>query len=114
VRTCSLPRTLYCIGAHKDYASVAPLFCALTGLLIYDTAKHMAQQTRSGRLDPPVLFPLDEAPNVVPPAHVRSTAAWVSHSSSVSSHASNWTTYGTRRAARSSGATARSRWCSQR
>ena len=34
--------TLYCIGAHKDYGSIPPLFCALTGL-IYDTAKRLAQ-----------------------------------------------------------------------
>jgi type IV secretion system protein VirD4 len=61
--------TLYCIGAHKDYGSIAPLFCALTGL-ISDTAKRLAQQNRFGRLDPPVLFALDEAPNVVPlPLH---------------------------------------------
>lgn len=48
---------------------IAPLFYALTGL-IYDTAKRLAQQNCSGRLDPPVLFALDEAPNVVPlPLH---------------------------------------------
>jgi hypothetical protein len=38
--------------------------------LISDTAKRLAQQNRFGRLDPPVLFALDEAPNVVPlPLH---------------------------------------------
>jgi hypothetical protein len=30
--------------------------------LISDTAKRLAQQNRLGRLDPPVLFALDEAP----------------------------------------------------
>ena len=38
--------------------------------MISNTAKRLAQQNRFGRLDPPVLFALDEAPNVVPlPLH---------------------------------------------
>lgn len=61
--------TLYLIGPQRDYGSVAPLFSALTGL-IYETAKRMAEESRSGRLDPPVLFALDEAPNICPvPLH---------------------------------------------
>lgn len=61
--------TLYLIGSHRDYGSIAPLFSALTGL-IYETAKRMAEESRGGRLDPPVLFALDEAPNICPvPLH---------------------------------------------
>nr|MBA3844970.1 type IV secretory system conjugative DNA transfer family protein [Actinomycetota bacterium] len=61
--------TLYLIGAQRDYGSIAPLFSALTGM-IYETAKAMADESRSGRLDPPVLFALDEAPNICPvPLH---------------------------------------------
>jgi type IV secretory pathway TraG/TraD family ATPase VirD4 len=61
--------TLYLIGAQRDYGSIAPLFSALTGM-IYETAKRMAEESRNGRLDPPVLFALDEAPNICPvPLH---------------------------------------------
>lgn len=61
--------TLYLIGAQREYGSVAPLFSALTGM-IYETAKRMAEESRNGRLDPPVLFALDEAPNICPvPLH---------------------------------------------
>ena len=61
--------TLYLIGSQRDYGSVAPLFSALTGM-IYETAKRTAEASRGGRLDPPVLFALDEAPNICPvPLH---------------------------------------------
>ena len=61
--------TLYLIGSNRDYGSIAPLFSALTGM-IYETAKRTAEASRGGRLDPPVLFALDEAPNICPvPLH---------------------------------------------
>lgn len=61
--------TLYLIGAHKDYGSIAPLFSALTGM-IYECGKQLAQASPGGRLDPPLLFALDEAPNICPvPLH---------------------------------------------
>jgi type IV secretion system protein VirD4 len=58
--------TLFLLAEKRDFGSIAPLFCALAGY-IYETARRMAG---GRRLDPPVLFALDEAPNIVPlPLH---------------------------------------------
>ncbi len=57
--------TLYILGSDDEHSGIAPLLAALTGYL-FDTAKHLAAGYPCGRLDPPLMFALDEAALITP------------------------------------------------
>ena len=57
--------TLYILGSDDEHSGIAPLLAALTGY-IFDTAKHLAADYSCGRLDPPLMFALDEAALITP------------------------------------------------
>jgi type IV secretory pathway TraG/TraD family ATPase VirD4 len=61
--------TLYLLGSERPHASVAPLLTAFTGYL-FETAKALAAKQPNGKLDPPMMFALDEAALICPvPLH---------------------------------------------
>ena len=55
--------TLHMIATARPYGGLGPLFAAFSGNLI-ETAKRLADNTPTGRLDPPLGVVLDEAPNI--------------------------------------------------
>ena len=57
--------TLYLLGSDRPYASLAPLFSAITGY-IFEGAKRAAGSNFNGRLDPPLSLDLDEAALICP------------------------------------------------
>ncbi|MGH3979843.1 MAG: type IV secretory system conjugative DNA transfer family protein, partial [Pseudonocardiaceae bacterium] len=58
-------QTLHIIGEERQHSPIAPLLCALTGH-VFEECKRLAAYQPDGRLDPPVLFALDEAALIVP------------------------------------------------
>ena len=57
--------SLYLLGSDHPYASLAPLFTAITGH-VFEGAKAVAGRSRNGRLDPPLTLALDEAALICP------------------------------------------------
>ena len=57
--------TLYLLGSDRPYASLVPLFTAITGH-VFEGAKRLAGRAYNGRLDPPLLLALDEAALICP------------------------------------------------
>lgn len=57
--------TLYLLAENRVSGSVAPLFTCFMADLV-ETAKGMASAMPGGRLDPPLLLPIDEAANICP------------------------------------------------
>jgi len=57
--------TLYLIGSDRKFGTIPPLLTALTGY-IFEEAKRLASRLPKGRLDPPILFALDEVALIVP------------------------------------------------
>lgn len=66
--------TLYLLGKDSEVNSVAPLTTAVTEDLL-DVAEAHALTSPTGRLDPPLLGALDEAPNVAPIPSLRQRVA---------------------------------------
>lgn len=67
--------TLYLVGAEKPGASAGALFSALAGF-IWEEAKMMAAECQGDRLDPPMMWALDEAGIVAPlPLHLWTSEA---------------------------------------
>ncbi len=66
--------TLYLLGKDSEVNSVAPLTTAVTEDLL-DIAEAHAITSPAGRLDPPLLGALDEAPNVAPIPSLRQRVA---------------------------------------
>ncbi|MEW1721612.1 TraM recognition domain-containing protein [Streptomyces sp. NPDC093109] len=66
--------TVYLLGKDSEVNSVAPLTTAVTEDLL-DTAESHALTSRAGRLDPPLLAALDEAPNIAPIPSLRQRVA---------------------------------------
>jgi type IV secretion system protein VirD4 len=57
--------TLYLLGSDRPYASLVPLFTAITGH-VFEGAKRAAGRAYNGRLDPPLSLVLDEAALICP------------------------------------------------
>ena len=57
--------TLYLLGSDRPYASLVPLFTAITGH-VFEGAKRVAGRSFNGRLDPPLTLALDEAALICP------------------------------------------------
>lgn len=57
--------TLYMIGSDKPGSAVAPLFVMFADYL-RQVSIELGNQTGSGRMDPPVLWALDEVANMIP------------------------------------------------
>ncbi|MCX4549622.1 MULTISPECIES: type IV secretory system conjugative DNA transfer family protein [unclassified Streptomyces] len=66
--------TIYLLGKDSEVNSVAPLTTAVTEDLL-DVAEAHAIASPAGRLDPPLLAALDEAPNVAPIPSLRQRVA---------------------------------------
>ncbi|MFD5553774.1 type IV secretory system conjugative DNA transfer family protein [Streptomyces sp. NPDC127068] len=66
--------TIYLLGKDSEATSVAPLTTAVTEDLL-DIAEAHAITTPAGRLDPPLLAALDEAPNIAPIPSLRQRVA---------------------------------------
>ncbi|WP_246561931.1 type IV secretory system conjugative DNA transfer family protein [Streptomyces roseirectus] len=66
--------TVYLLGKDSEANSIAPLTTALTEDLL-DIAESHAVASPSGRLDPPLLGALDEAPNIAPIPSLRQRVA---------------------------------------
>ncbi|MFF1420623.1 type IV secretory system conjugative DNA transfer family protein [Streptomyces sp. NPDC058280] len=66
--------TIYLLGKDSEVNSVAPLTTAVTEDLL-DAAEAHAIASPAGRLDPPLLAALDEAPNVAPIPSLRQRVA---------------------------------------
>lgn len=66
--------TLYILGKDSATSSVAPLTTAIAEDLL-DTAEQHANTSPAGRLDPPLLGALDEAPNIAPIPSLRQRVA---------------------------------------
>ncbi|GAB2777649.1 type IV secretory system conjugative DNA transfer family protein [Streptomyces daliensis] len=66
--------TLYMLGKDSEVNSVAPLTTAVTEDLL-DIAEAHAIASPTGRLDPPLLAALDEAPNIAPIPSLRQRVA---------------------------------------
>ncbi|MFG3259054.1 type IV secretory system conjugative DNA transfer family protein [Streptomyces sp. NPDC048172] len=66
--------TIYLLGKDSETSTVAPLTTAITEDLL-DTAERHASVAATGRLDPPLLAALDEAPNIAPIPSLRQRVA---------------------------------------
>ncbi|MFE0177988.1 type IV secretory system conjugative DNA transfer family protein [Streptomyces sp. NPDC059002] len=66
--------TIYLLGKDSEVNSVAPLTTAVTEDLL-DIAEAHAIASPAGRLDPPLLAALDEAPNIAPIPSLRQRVA---------------------------------------
>ncbi|MFJ2906216.1 type IV secretory system conjugative DNA transfer family protein [Streptomyces sp. NPDC087212] len=66
--------TVYLLGKDSEVNSVAPLTTAVTEDLL-DVAEAHAIASPAGRLDPPLLAALDEAPNIAPIPSLRQRVA---------------------------------------
>ncbi|HEX3829084.1 MAG TPA: TraM recognition domain-containing protein [Sporichthyaceae bacterium] len=66
--------TVYALGKDTPYGSVAPLVTAIVEDVL-DTAEAIGYGKPSGRLDPPFLAALDEAPNIAPIPSLRQRVA---------------------------------------
>lgn len=66
--------TIYLLGKDSEVASVSPLTTAVAEDLL-DTAEAHAIASPTGRLDPPLLAGLDEAPNIAPIPSLRQRVA---------------------------------------
>ncbi|GAA3162304.1 MULTISPECIES: type IV secretory system conjugative DNA transfer family protein [Streptomyces] len=66
--------TVYLLGKDSEANSVAPLTTAVTEDLL-DVAEGHALRSPAGRLDPPLLGALDEAPNIAPIPSLRQRVA---------------------------------------
>ncbi|MER7043666.1 TraM recognition domain-containing protein [Streptomyces jumonjinensis] len=66
--------TIYLLGKDSEANSVAPLTTAVTEDLL-DLAESHAIASPAGRLDPPLLAALDEAPNIAPIPSLRQRVA---------------------------------------
>ncbi|MEV0278588.1 TraM recognition domain-containing protein [Streptomyces sp. NPDC050610] len=66
--------TIYLLGKDSEVNSVAPLTTAVTEDLL-DIAEAHALTSSAGRLDPPLLAALDEAPNIAPIPSLRQRVA---------------------------------------
>lgn len=66
--------TFYLLGREDPYASASPLMTALTEHIL-DTALHLANQSKWGRLCPPMLACLDELPSTAPLPTLRTRIA---------------------------------------
>lgn len=66
--------TIYLLGKDSEVNSVAPLTTAVTEDLL-DIAETHAIASPAGRLDPPLLAALDEAPNIAPIPSLRQRVA---------------------------------------
>ncbi|WP_229323693.1 type IV secretory system conjugative DNA transfer family protein [Streptomyces sp. UNOC14_S4] len=66
--------TVYLLGKDSEVNSVAPLTTAVTEDL-FDIAEAHATASPAGRLDPPLLGALDEAPNIAPIPSLRQRVA---------------------------------------
>ncbi|WP_338684631.1 TraM recognition domain-containing protein [Streptomyces acidiscabies] len=66
--------TVYLLGKDSEANSIAPLTTALTEDLL-DIAETHAVYSPAGRLDPPLLGALDEAPNIAPIPSLRQRVA---------------------------------------
>ncbi|MGQ0843488.1 MAG: type IV secretory system conjugative DNA transfer family protein [Sporichthyaceae bacterium] len=66
--------TVYALGKDTPYGSVAPLVTAIVEDVL-DTAEALAYTAPTGRLDPPFLAALDEAPNISPIPSLRQRVA---------------------------------------
>jgi type IV secretion system protein VirD4 len=66
--------TVYALGKDTPYGSVAPLVTAIVEDVL-DTAEAIGYEMPNGRLDPPFLAALDEAPNIAPIPSLRQRVA---------------------------------------
>ncbi|MDV5145467.1 TraM recognition domain-containing protein [Streptomyces sp. SBC-4] len=66
--------TVYLLGKDSETSSVTPLTTAITEDLL-DVAEQHAVSSPAGRLDPPLLGALDEAPNCAPIPSIRQRVA---------------------------------------
>lgn len=66
--------TVYALGKDSPYGSVTPLVTAIVEDVL-DTAEALAYAAPTGRLDPPFLAALDEAPNISPIPSLRQRVA---------------------------------------
>ena len=66
--------TFYLLGREDPYASASPLMTALTEHIL-DTALRLANQSKYGRLCPPMLACLDELPSTAPLPTLRTRMA---------------------------------------
>lgn len=65
---------MYALGKDSPYGSVTPLVTAIVEDVL-DTAEELAYAAPTGRLDPPFLAALDEAPNICPIPSLRQRVA---------------------------------------
>jgi type IV secretion system protein VirD4 len=66
--------TVYALGKDTPYGSIAPLVTAMVEDVL-DTAEALGYESVNGRLDPPFLAALDEAPNIAPIPSLRQRVA---------------------------------------